>query len=71
MSDEQPYLYTSRIAVIREYNPRYSNDRICVCGHPYYRHFDAYDEMHDCGCKYCPCYEFKEISIGANNEKPK
>ena len=42
------------------YNPRYGDDRICICGHSYYRHFDTYDNMRNVGCKYCQCSEFVE-----------
>lgn len=42
------------------YNPEYGDNRICVCGHPYYRHFDSYDNMEPVGCKYCGCYQFEE-----------
>ena len=45
------------------YDPEYGDDRECVCGHPYYRHFDTYDGMRPVGCKYCcfeECTEFKE-----------
>lgn len=41
------------------YDPDYGNDRLCVCGHPYYRHFDTYEEMAPAGCKYCRCERFK------------
>jgi ADP-ribosylglycohydrolase len=43
-----------------EYNEDYGDDRICKCGHPYYRHFDTYDDMRPVGCKYCDCHEFVE-----------
>lgn len=43
-----------------EYNPNYGDDRICECGHEYHRHFDSYEDMYACGCKYCNCYEFTE-----------
>lgn len=42
-------------------------DRTCVCGHPYHRHFDSYDNMYPCGCKYCydpRCETFKWMSSG-------
>lgn len=35
-------------------------DKKCQCGHPYYRHFDTYEEMYPCGCKYCECRTFEE-----------
>lgn len=42
------------------YDPSYGDERECVCGHPYYRHFDTYDDMADVGCKYCLCDKFSE-----------
>ena len=60
MIEERPYTVKRVIVETFHYNPRYGNDRLCVCGHPYYRHFDTYDDMEDVGCKYCGCFEFKE-----------
>ena len=60
MNDEKPYLEETIVKVIKKYNPNYGNDRLCNCGHEYYRHFDTYDEMAPIGCKYCDCYEFVE-----------
>ena len=62
MSKEKPYIITKKtvIEVNRAYNPKYGDDKICVCGDPYYRHFDSYDKMYPCGCKYCGCQAFKE-----------
>ena len=54
----KPYITT--ITFGRKYNPTYGDDRICKCGDPYYRHFDTYDDMYPCGCKYCNCHEFEE-----------
>jgi len=59
-SIEQPYIYIEEIHVLRQYNPKYGDDRVCQCGHPYYRHFDTYENMACCGCKYCSCDEFVE-----------
>ena len=42
------------------YDSEFGDERICECGHPYYRHFDTYDHMAPVGCKYCDCREFKE-----------
>ncbi len=56
---EKPYIETRRVVIDKKYNPNYGDDKICECGHPYYRHFDSYEDMYNCGCKYCPCYEFK------------
>lgn len=55
-----PYLLhvIVRKIVAKEWNPQYDQDRECECGHPYYRHFDTYEEMAPIGCKYCPCFFF-------------
>jgi hypothetical protein len=60
--DNQPYIITTTVEVIteRKYNPKFGDNRICECGHPYYRHFDTYDDMEACGCKYCDCFGFEE-----------
>ena len=60
MSDEKPYLIKRVVEYYEVYNPNYGDDRVCTCGHPYYRHFDTYEEMLNIGCKYCPCYHFVE-----------
>lgn len=56
--NQEPYL--DKIIIEKVYNPAYGDDRICVCGHQYYRHFDSYPSMDDedyanIGCKYCDC----------------
>ena len=60
VDEEQPYIERAKVVVIRAYNPKYGDDRVCECSHPYYRHFDTYEEMYPCGCKYCGCFDFKE-----------
>lgn len=35
------------------YDPKFGDDRLCLCGHSYYRHFDSYDNHRPVGCKYC------------------
>jgi len=57
---DAPYIITERVVKDRHYNPNYGDDRMCKCGHPYYRHFDSYEEMYPCGCKYCDCFTFEE-----------
>lgn len=59
---QEPYICVEVVTVktTRHYNPDYGDDRVCQCGHAYYRHFDTYEEMYACGCKYCGCYEFVE-----------
>ena len=42
----------------RVYNPKFENN-LCICGHPYYRHFDGYENNRMVGCKYCQCYDFQ------------
>jgi hypothetical protein len=56
----KPYLEEVVTEIVRNYNPNYGDDRICKCGHPYYRHFDTYENMSTCGCKYCGCFTFEE-----------
>ena len=58
---EKPYIEKVVELIKRSYNPNYGDDRICKCGHAYYRHFDTYEEMSDAGCKYCPCGTFEEF----------
>lgn len=53
------YLVTYSVDINKEYNPNFGDDRECQCGHSYYRHFDPYEQMDACGCKYCSCYDFK------------
>ena len=42
-----------------DYDPNFGNDKLCQCEHPYYRHFDTYENMDPIGCKYCPCVLFE------------
>jgi hypothetical protein len=58
LQTNKPYITT--ISFNKNYNPTYGDDRVCECDHPYYRHFDTYDDMYPCGCKYCDCYTFEE-----------
>ena len=62
--DNQPYIITVKqeLNVTYKYNPNYGDDRECICGHPYYRHFDTYEEMAPIGCKYCICGTFVDAS---------
>lgn len=45
--------------ILKQYNPDFGDNRLCECGHTYYRHFDTYEHMAPVGCKYCGCQEFK------------
>lgn len=62
MKEEKPYIIEEKLIkeTIHKYNPAYGDNRICKCGHPYYRHFDTYEDMEACGCKYCACDSFVE-----------
>lgn len=67
VKSDQPYIVTKKRVVVveeRKYNPNYGDDRTCKCGHPYYRHFDTYEDMSPVGCKYCQCRTFIEIKEG-------
>ena len=55
MKTEKPYITKRRVVIDRFYNKNFGDDRLCGCGHAYYRHFDTYEEMYPCGCKYCDC----------------
>ena len=62
----------SRTTISTEYyDPNYGDNKLCTCGHIYYRHFNTYEGMNPCGCKYCPCKKFQPISIfpKANNDQ--
>jgi hypothetical protein len=58
--DNKPYIEITSIVKELHYNPNYGDDRLCKCGHPYYRHFDTYEKMAVVGCKYCQCNYFIE-----------
>lgn len=56
-----PYVYLEKTRVYKLCNPEYGDDRMCECGYIYYRHFDWMEDDAECSCKYCGCYEFKEL----------
>ena len=60
MNNGKPYIERQITTTIRVYNPSYGDNRKCKCGHVYVRHFDSYEDMEACGCKYCSCYEFEK-----------
>lgn len=60
MTEEKPYITETITMQKKKYNPNYGDNRMCVCGHTYYRHFDAWNDMEAVGCKYCGCQEFVE-----------
>ena len=63
MNNEKPYLTEIITQEIKKYNPNYGDDRLCECGHTYYRHFDTWENMENVGCKYCLCHDFQEAII--------
>ena len=66
--EEGAYLVDYKIVKVIKYNPKYGDERVCTCGHSYYRHFDTYEAMAVVGCKYCQCYEFVEEKIKIGDE---
>ncbi len=70
-NDEQPYIERTEVITVthRDYNPNYGDDRTCICGHSYYRHFDTYEQMSAVGCKYCQCFTFEERPEGMSEEE--
>jgi len=60
---ESPYITETKTVTTHSYNKNYGDDRVCECGHSYYRHFDM-------GCKYCACHEFKENTRTLASLKP-
>jgi len=66
---ELPYIEELVTTTLYKYNPKYGDDRVCKCGHPYYRHFDTYEDMKAVGCKYCSCMDFKEQKTKKINKK--
>ena len=45
---------------VAAYDPKFGDQRVCRCGHPYARHFDSYEDNAPVGCKYCDCSKFVE-----------
>ena len=39
------------------YDSAFGDNKLCKCGHTYYRHFDPYEKMMAVGCKYCSHWE--------------
>ena len=68
-NSEDPYLIETVLITKKKYNPKYGDDKICKCGHTYYRHFDPWENMEPIGCKYCGCQEFVEVEKEKNNER--
>lgn len=53
-----PHCATCGCGDLPQWDKERNQDAECVCGHPYYRHFDTYDDMVGIGCKYCMCGRF-------------
>ena len=64
MTEPKPYL-TKRVSrTVHMYNPAYGDDKLCGgCQHPYYRHFDPYEDWAAVGCKWCECRKFKPSKL--------
>lgn len=62
---EDPYIEERVERFVKKYNPKYGDNRVCICGHTYDRHFDSYEDMAPVGCKYCGCSEFVERVLGS------
>lgn len=60
-----PYITSciNMVLVARRHNKGYNQDTECKCGHPYYRHFDTYENMSPVGCKYCECFVFEPRGV--------
>jgi hypothetical protein len=52
------------------YDPAFGDDRLCVCGHSYYRHFDGYEGNAPVGCKYCECETFVPAPAAPAQARP-
>lgn len=48
--------FVGTLPTVPLYDETFGDDRLCACGHAYHRHFDSYDYMYPCGCKYCECH---------------
>lgn len=50
---DMSYVPASEDEIAEQYDEKFGDNKLCECGHPYYRHFDTYDNMSAIGCKYC------------------
>ena len=57
-----PYICSYVITIHSKYNSNFGDNKLCKCGHVYWRHFDSYEDWESCGCKYCGCNNF-ELAI--------
>ncbi|MCK9446766.1 hypothetical protein M0Q50_07905 [bacterium] len=65
--ESKPYIIDINIEKIYKYNKNFGDDRLCKCGHTYYRHFDPYEDMEAVGCKYCQCFHFEDVRLAKLN----
>ena len=68
MKSDKPYITKRRIVIEKFYNKDFGDDKVCGCGHAYYRHFDTYEQMYPCGCKYCSCGEWHAEETDVDRE---
>lgn len=61
MNSSDPYIKKRITKTVYLWNKDYPENELCLCGHPYYRHFDTYENMAPIGCKYCQCDKFKSV----------
>jgi hypothetical protein len=66
---KSPYIVSYFITKHIQYNPYFGDNRECICGHSYYRHFDSYEGMDACGCKYCACDYFELSQVELRDDK--
>lgn len=52
-----------------KYDPNFGDDKLCVCGHTYYRHHDSHEDMRPSNCKYCVCNIFQDATAKLSKEK--
>jgi hypothetical protein len=52
------------------YDRMFGDLKLCLCGHPYYRHFDTYEDMSPIGCKYCH-YDIEGVEYQKETKVPK
>ena len=64
-----PYICRYILTIDNKYNPNFGDNKICKCGHTYYRHFDSYEDMDPVGCKYCGCNHFNLAISEIRQEK--
>lgn len=56
---KEPYIQYEKIIPIVKWNPKYNQDALCECEHPYKSHFNDFDNMLPNGCTFCVCNTFK------------